>query len=612
MTTTEAGVLLAHIRHLYDEGNLFLALDSTSEALQAHPKHEELNVLYCQLLSRAGAYAQAAAVSKALLQQVPDPQVLASRQAQLLPVMGKVYKELWRTSHHADDLRRAFTYYLEAYTLTGAEYPGINAASLALALGDSVTAHALARGILQSLSHSNVSEEVHWQIATRGEAKVLLGDMEEARLLYQSATKILDRRYGDIASMRKQLQLLRPFRPVDSILDTTLVMPPITVFVGHQPDAEDAANERFPQRTEAMVAMRIGDEITRSHTRIGYSSAAAGADIIFLEVMQSRGFETNIVLPFSNVDFIDTSVRTAGTAWVDRYRRVLQGANRISFVTRESYLGDSGLFEQASLVTEGLAKLRASQLDCQLHFLAVCGVAESQARPGGTRASVDRWQQKGYPVRIINPVPDDRTELNPTESAELAPLDTAPGNRRFVALMFADIAGYSRLNEQTLIEQHQRFLHQVNRRLMLAERAPIHRNTWGDGLFLAFDQLRDAANFALTLHEDLAQLTDTDGSGHPQLARISVHYGPAYLYHDPVINQLAVLGASVIRAARVEPITPPGSVYLTQEAAALLAAEDNSEFHLEYVGLVNLPKNFGVTELFQLRRLHAQVDERLV
>ena len=40
----------------------------------------------------------------------------------------------------------------------------------------------------------------------------------------------------------------------------------------------------------------------------GYSSAACGTDIIFLEAMAERGGETHVFLPFAKDEFIQTSV----------------------------------------------------------------------------------------------------------------------------------------------------------------------------------------------------------------------------------------------------------------------------------------------------------------
>lgn len=50
----------------------------------------------------------------------------------------------------------------------------------------------------------------------------------------------------------------------------------------------------------------------------------------------------------------------------------------------------------------------------------------------------------------------------------------------------------------------------------------------------------------------------------------------------------------------------PGSVYVSEPFAALLALEAPGRFATDYVGQTELPKGFGVMRLFSLRRADAQ------
>ena len=54
--------------------------------------------------------------------------------------------------------------------------------------------------------------------------------------------------------------------------------------------------------------------------------------------------------------------------------------------------------------------------------------------------------------------------------------------------------------------------------------------------------------------------------------RIGLHAGPAIRTMDPVIKQLNFMGSNVSRAARIEPVTPPGQVYCSEPFAALAEA----------------------------------------
>ena len=56
----------------------------------------------------------------------------------------------------------------------------------------------------------------------------------------------------------------------------------------------------------------------------------------------------------------------------------------------------------------------------------------------------------------------------------------------------------------------------------------------------------------------------------------------------------------MIRAARVEPVTPPGEVFATEEAAALLRATGNQRFECVYMGRISMPKGFGETPIYRV------------
>ena len=84
--------------------------------------------------------------------------------------------------------------------------------------------------------------------------------------------------------------------------------------------------------------------------------------------------------------------------------------------------------------------------------------------------------------------------------------------------------------------------------------------------------------------------------------RIALHAGPVYSCIDPVIGQPTFTGTHVSRAARMEPITPPGQVYASQPFAALAAAQFVAEFTCDYVGQTPLAKGYGTFPTYHVRR----------
>ena len=84
--------------------------------------------------------------------------------------------------------------------------------------------------------------------------------------------------------------------------------------------------------------------------------------------------------------------------------------------------------------------------------------------------------------------------------------------------------------------------------------------------------------------------------------RISLHAGPVYCYKEPVFKELEYAGSHIVRAARIEPITPPGQVFASQQFAALASTQRVADFTCEYVGRIPLPKHAGIIPLYLVRR----------
>jgi class 3 adenylate cyclase len=83
--------------------------------------------------------------------------------------------------------------------------------------------------------------------------------------------------------------------------------------------------------------------------------------------------------------------------------------------------------------------------------------------------------------------------------------------------------------------------------------------------------------------------------------RIGAHYGPVFEGWDPIAAKLTYYGRALSRAARIEPITPPGTVYVTEAFAAILLLESRGEFTCTYVGQVPLAKGYGTFRMYDLR-----------
>lgn len=175
-----------------------------------------------------------------------------------------------------------------------------------------------------------------------------------------------------------------------------------------------------------------------------------------------------------------------------------------------------------------------------------------------------------------------------------------------MAMLFADAVNFSKLTEQQIPLFLNHFLGAIGNLISTSPHAPLIKNTWGDGLYFVFSDVRDAGLFALDLCE-LMVSTDWSKKGLPKAInlRIALHAGPVYSCVDPVTGLASFTGTHVSRAARIEPITPPGQVYASQAFAALSAAQGVKEFTCDYVGQTPLAKGYGTFATYHVRNAHA-------
>lgn len=83
--------------------------------------------------------------------------------------------------------------------------------------------------------------------------------------------------------------------------------------------------------------------------------------------------------------------------------------------------------------------------------------------------------------------------------------------------------------------------------------------------------------------------------------RISLHAAPVHVVTDPILRLKNYTGVHTSRAARIEPITPPGSVYCTQAFAAISEMLGVQSYECTYVGNVPLAKKYGMQPVFAVR-----------
>lgn len=568
--------------------------------------------------ARVGDTARALALAMALL----DDPAAASEHDETLALTGRIAKDRWRrlpdgpAREHA--AKQAIDCYRRAWERSRDIFPGINAATMLYVQGAREAAQALAREVREA-AQRDTRAATHWREATLGEAALLLDEADAAAGHYATALRHAAGNLGDIASMRRQLRLLEGSMAIPENVWHALELPRIVVFTGHMIDTPDRVVPRLPEALQSALAQRLAARLEALNAGIGYCSAACGADLLFIEAMLARGAEVHVTLPFAREDFVATSVAFAGPAWVERFERALARVASVGYGVRERYLGDESLYAYAGHLMQGAALLRGQQLESEPMLLAVLD-DESEPLPGGTRDLLENWQRLKLPSERIDPaglrqglaatggIPPAAREASAAEEKPVAksppvPVRSHPLRRQVRTMLFADMVGFSRLKEEDTPSFLVNFLGVIARMLAQCETRPSFVNTWGDGLFMVFDDVGAGVEFALRLRDAV------HGENWPALGlpagttlRIGMHTGPVFEAPDPIIGRSNYFGSHVVRAARIEPVATPGAAYVSAELACTLAASGAHDFATDYLGPLSLAKSYGTEPLYRLRR----------
>src|SRR2546423_1715877 len=608
-------------RRVLKLGEPLLAYDILTEALNDAPSDVELRQMLALALARSGAAQRA----NSMLTQL---RAEGHKDEETLGILARTHKDLWtRATNKPERLRRlklAHDFYYGAYKLNRGYYSGINAATLGLLLGNTDEAHTLAKEVRTACLREikklpKNSGERYWPVATLGEAALVLGRLIEAEDWYAEAAEIGKGQFADLSSTRRNARLLLQHLGHEAPrIEDALKVPDIIVFTGHLIDQPGREMPRFPPELEPKVRSAIRRQVRDLAPGFGYASAGCGADILFLETMMNCEAETHVVLPYEKEQFAKDSVAFAGANWMRRFEKVVEEATTVTTASSEKIEEGSMSFEYANLLLYGLADIRARQLETDLIPLAVWDQKPGDG-PGGTASAVEHWKKLGLDVGVIDIAKIlKRQTVNGANlkkgiakgspkksSAKRAKRDTLP--TRIMAMLFADAVNFSKLSEQQIPLFLTHFLGAIGRLISTSPHAPLIKNTWGDGLYFVFDDVRAAGLFALELCELMVK-TDWTRKGLPKAInlRIALHAGPVYQCVDPVTEQQNYTGTHVSRAARIEPITPPGQVYASQAFAALAAAQGVKEFTCDYVGQTPLAKGYGTFAMYHVRNTQAR------
>ena len=563
---------------------MFALFERTREAIERFPDDPDARYLQALAMARLGD-------PHAAMRIYERNRVEGIRTEDAVALKGRILKDLAvraQGARQVDLFRQSSQAYQQANLLSDGYFSGINAATTSLLAGDQAAARELALAIG---NRPDVAQPENFFAAASGaEAMLLCGKVDEAIALYAKARQRPDASLGNVASTARQVALIaQRLAMTDDQRHRLLaaIRPsPVIHFCGHMFRAGWDVEQRLVTEIDAIL-----DE---TGALIAYGPLACGADILIAEAILARGGELHAVMPFAEEDFLRTSVRPGGSEWEDRYVRARDAAASVTFATQIQHEDDDELFAYCSKLVMGLARLRAEIMQTEAFQLAVW---DGNAPNGvaGTAADCAEWARQGGKTRIVA-VPKERPPL------DMVILTKPDGGPRWAlrSILFADFAGFSRLEEDRLSQFLEVVMGRIATVLDRHAEAVLTRNSWGDAVFAIITSPAYAAEIALEIQSELSpKLLQEIGLPAEDGMRISLHHGPIFEHFDAVQGTRTFYGTEVTVAARIEPRVPVGAIYTTQPFAAMIESDQN-ELNFEYVGKMDLAKNYGVRVLYRL------------
>jgi class 3 adenylate cyclase len=171
-----------------------------------------------------------------------------------------------------------------------------------------------------------------------------------------------------------------------------------------------------------------------------------------------------------------------------------------------------------------------------------------------------------------------------------------------LTVMFTDIVGYSELTARQSREQNRAMLRDHNRLLLpLVVRFGGRRvKSIGDSLMLGFASPTDAVRCGMAMHDALAEYN----YGKPE--QLQIHIRVALNVGEVRVDGSDIFGEAVNVASRVEGLTPPDQIYLTE---AVYLAMNKAEVPCTFAGKHKLK---GIPEPVKLFSVPPRQVNRLV
>jgi hemerythrin-like metal-binding protein len=167
----------------------------------------------------------------------------------------------------------------------------------------------------------------------------------------------------------------------------------------------------------------------------------------------------------------------------------------------------------------------------------------------------------------------------------------AIGERRLAAVLFADVAGFSRLvgeNEAEAIAAWCSCWHQIVKPAVVARAGRVVKNT-GDGFIAEFALTTDAVHCAMVIQKAVSQNESTITLCRPLKLRMGIHVCHVVPFGTDIF------GHGVNVAARLQAEAPPGTICISESGRRAIGSPEGFNFiDFGYRQLRNIDEPFRV------------------
>ncbi len=579
----ELSEAIAEVERMVKKAELISAFDLASRHVETFPDSERLKQLAVLALARAGATDRA-------MHRFHDWKLDRSSDTDVLALEGRLLKDAALKLEGAprrSALLQAAAVYKGVFDKKPDYYPAINWASLTFLGGRKKEAAKIAARVLADPQVANASDL--WSLSTRAEANLLVGNIDLARKDLKAAAAFGDEGAG--STTRRQLRLiLTEAGHAPAAIERILapLAPRATVhYLGAESDS--GAWGRYRKGTATVEAReRIDAVLKKLNPGAVFGSLASPGEILFAEAAFKAGLELNVILPLPAPMFAGLVLKNAGKDWQSRFEACAAAAHRLDTIAEDPDSNDLTLGEHAARVAMGLTVQRAQHLDGKALQVILSDAAGDMPDSALTAAWTKDKRRRQMVVAL------GRGPARPRRRKPVPP-------RECCALVFGDMPGFSRLPDRFLPVFWETVMGTIGDVVAEKGEAVALKNTWGDAIHLVVPDIKCAAEICLAVQTRLSAIDGSVlGRDEAPTMRIGAHYGPVFTDWDPIIGRGTFYGRSLSRAARIEPITPPGAVFVTEAFAAVLLLETHGEFTCNYVGQVPLAKSYGTFRMYEM------------